>query len=219
MGRLMVFPPLAAAAWAELRSLRRAVRTWVFFGLGLAVAFTAYGYYSYLRDAVAFNPDAGFMSPRYTSAYFTIYLLWFFMAAVVFLAFDGRGRDEREGDCRGRRFATGLQPGPAGRPARRGGVGRHRPIVGRSDPDPGSRVRRPGKRLRHAGSRTGRVSRDVRPGRCVASADPLGGIRAVPRRRPTQPPGGGRVSLGALGGAHVGVCARAHATCSRPFRR
>ena len=96
MGRLMVFPPLAAA-WAELRSLRRAVRTWVFFGLGLAVAFTAYGYYSYLRDAVGFNPNAGFMSPRYTSAYFTIYLLWFFMAAVVFLGFDGRGRDEREG--------------------------------------------------------------------------------------------------------------------------
>ena len=99
MGRMMVFAfaPLAAAAWAELRSLRRAVRTWVLFGLGLGVAFTAYGYYSYLRDAVAFNPNAGSMSPRYTSAYFTIYLLWFFMAAVVFLAFDGRGRDEREG--------------------------------------------------------------------------------------------------------------------------
>lgn len=98
MGRLMVFPfsPLAAA-WAELRSLRRAVRTWVFLGLGLAVAFTAYGYYSYLHDAFGFNPNAGFMSPRYTSAYFTIYLLWLFMAAVVFLAFDGRGRDEREG--------------------------------------------------------------------------------------------------------------------------
>ena len=99
MGRLMVFPfsPLAAAAWAELRSLRRAVRTWVFLGLGLAVAFTAYGYYSYLHDAFGFNPNAGYMSPRYTSAYFTIYLLWLFMAAVVFLSFDGRGRDEREG--------------------------------------------------------------------------------------------------------------------------
>ena len=88
---------LAAAALAELRSLRRAVRTWVFLGIGLAVAFTAYGYYSYLREAVAFNPNAGFMSPRYTSAYFTIYLLWLFMAAVVFLAFDGRGRDVRAG--------------------------------------------------------------------------------------------------------------------------
>ncbi len=98
MGRLMVFlfSPLAAA-WAELRSLRRAVRTWVFLGLGLAVAFTAYGYYSYLHDAFGFNPNAGYMSPRYTSAYFTIYLLWLFMAAVVLLSFDGRGRDEREG--------------------------------------------------------------------------------------------------------------------------
>ena len=99
MGRLMVFAssPLAASAWAELRSLRRAVRTWVFLGIGIAVALTAYGYYSYLRDVVAFNPNAGFMSPRYTSAYFTIYLLWLFMAAVVFLAFDCRGRDVRVG--------------------------------------------------------------------------------------------------------------------------
>ena len=99
MGRRKVVIPFSplAAAWAELRSLRRAVRTWVFLGLGIGVAFTAYGYYSYLHDAFGFNPNAGYMSPRYTSAYFTIYLLWLFMAAVVFLAFDGRGRDEREG--------------------------------------------------------------------------------------------------------------------------
>ena len=95
----MMFPysPLAAAALAELRSLRRAVRTWVFLGIGIAVALTAYGYYSYLHDALGLSPNSGFASPRYTSAYFTIYLLWLFMAAVVFLAFDGRGRDERQG--------------------------------------------------------------------------------------------------------------------------
>ena len=70
-------------------------RTWVFVGSALAVALTAYGYYSYIHDRVGFTPNAGYFSPRYTSAYFNIYLLWFFMAAVVFLGFDGRARDER----------------------------------------------------------------------------------------------------------------------------
>ena len=82
---------------AELRSLCRMARTWVFVGSAIAVALTAYGYYSYIHDRAGFGWNAGYFSPRYTSAYFNIYLLWFFMAAVVFLGFDGRARDERAG--------------------------------------------------------------------------------------------------------------------------
>ena len=86
-----------AVAAAELKSVRRLARTWVFVGLGFGVMGMAYGYYSYLHSSVS----TGFLSvgdllPRFASAYFKSYVLWFFMAAIVFLAFDLRSRDERE---------------------------------------------------------------------------------------------------------------------------
>ena len=86
-----------AVAAAELRSTRRLARTWVFVGLGLGVMGTAYGYYSYLHSAVSTGfLSAGDILPRFATAYFKSYVLWFFMAAIVFLAFDLRRRDERE---------------------------------------------------------------------------------------------------------------------------
>lgn len=86
-----------AVAAAELRSARRLVRTWVFVGIGFGVMGTAYGYYSYLHSSVSTGfLSAGELLPRFASAYFKSYVLWFFMAAIVFLAFDLRSRDERE---------------------------------------------------------------------------------------------------------------------------
>ena len=86
-----------AVAAAELRSARRLARTWVFIGLGLAVIGTAYGYYSNLHSSVSTGfLSAGELLPRFATAYFKSYVLWFFMAAIVFLAFDLRSRDERE---------------------------------------------------------------------------------------------------------------------------
>ena len=86
-----------ALAAAELRSARRLARTWVFVGLGFAVMGTAYGYYSYLHSSVSTGfLSAGELLPRFAAAYFKSYVLWFFMAAIVFLAFDLRSRDERE---------------------------------------------------------------------------------------------------------------------------
>lgn len=86
-----------AVAVAELRSVSRLARTWVFVGLGLGVMGTAYGYYSYLHSSVSTGfLSAGDILPRFATAYFKSYVLWFFMAAIVFLAFDLRRRDERE---------------------------------------------------------------------------------------------------------------------------
>lgn len=86
-----------AVATAELRSTRRLARTWVFVSLGFGVMGTAYGYYSYLHSSVSFGfLSAGNILPRFASGYFKSYVLWFFMAAIVFLAFDLRRRDERE---------------------------------------------------------------------------------------------------------------------------
>jgi len=85
-----------AVALAELRSMRRLARTWVFLGLGIAVVGTTYTYYSYLHATSSASGLGGTLLPRFTTAYFNSYVLWFFMAALVFLAFDLRSRDERD---------------------------------------------------------------------------------------------------------------------------
>ena len=52
-----------AVALAELRSVRRLARTWVFVALGIGVMGTAFGYYSYLHGRISFPalhfPHAG----------------------------------------------------------------------------------------------------------------------------------------------------------------
>lgn len=86
-----------AVALAELRTLRRLARTWVFLALGISVVGMAYWYYSYLHATSSFSSlTSGNALPRFTTAYFNSYVLWFFMAALVFLAFDLSHRDRRE---------------------------------------------------------------------------------------------------------------------------
>ena len=97
VGRSEGLHNLLAVTVAELRSVRRLARTWVFLALGIAVVGTAFGYYSYLHSTISFaSLSGGNTLPRFTTAYFNSYVLWFFMAAMVFLAFDLRHRDERE---------------------------------------------------------------------------------------------------------------------------
>ncbi len=86
-----------AVAFAKMRSARRIVRTWVFVALGLGAMIGAYLYYSdvHASNSTAFI-GAGYSQPRFTAAYSNSCVLWFFMVAVVFLAFDMRRRDERE---------------------------------------------------------------------------------------------------------------------------
>ena len=85
-----------AVAVAELRSLRRLARTWVFLALGISVVVTTYWYYSYWHAGSPFALNVGTNLPRFTTAYFNSYVLWFFMATLVFLGFDVRHRDERD---------------------------------------------------------------------------------------------------------------------------
>jgi len=80
-----------------MRTVRRLVRTWMFLALGIVAVGMAYWYYSYLHATSSFSSlNVGNALPRFTTAYFNSYVLWFFMAATVFLAFDLRHRDHRE---------------------------------------------------------------------------------------------------------------------------
>ena len=83
-----------AVVAAQLRSSRRLARFWVFAFLGIAVIAAAYVYYSYIQNRMP-DLDATIL-PRFATPYFASYMLWFFMAAVVFVSFDARGQDERE---------------------------------------------------------------------------------------------------------------------------
>ena len=86
-----------AVAAAEMRSARRLTRTWVFVALGLAAMLGTYGYYSFLHAQYSsYLMTVGYLLPRFSTAYFHSYVLWFCMAALVFLAFDVRVRDQRE---------------------------------------------------------------------------------------------------------------------------
>ncbi len=86
-----------AVAAAEMRSARRLTRTWVFVALGIAAMLGTYGYYSFLHAQYSSDlMTVGYLLPRFSTSYFNSYVLWFCMAALVFLAFDVRVRDQRE---------------------------------------------------------------------------------------------------------------------------
>ena len=86
-----------AVAVAEMRSARRLTRTWVFVALGITAMLGAYGYYSFIHAQLSgYILTVGYLLPRFSTAYFNSYVLWFCMAALVFLAFDVRVRDQRE---------------------------------------------------------------------------------------------------------------------------
>ena len=86
-----------AVAAAEKRSARRLTRTWVFVALGIAAMLGAYGYYSFIHAQLsAYILTVGYLLPRFSTSYFHSYALWFCMAALVFLAFDVRVRDQLE---------------------------------------------------------------------------------------------------------------------------
>ena len=95
-----------AVAIAEARVAGRLPRIWVFVALGCGSVLVAYGYYFYAHGYFsAPMPAMAYFSPRFQAAAINVYLLWVFLAAAAFLAFDVGERNQRERiveviDCR-----------------------------------------------------------------------------------------------------------------------
>ena len=80
-----------AVAVAELRLVRRVVRTWVFAALAVGVGLVIYHWWSMFNTLFAETKP-----PRFSLPGFGVLALWILIAGIVFLAFDIRARDERE---------------------------------------------------------------------------------------------------------------------------
>ena len=94
---LRALDSVMAVAVAEARFARRLPRTWVFVALGSGSALAAYGYYFYAHGYFsAPAPSMAYFSPRFHAAAINVYLLWIFLAAAAFLAFDIGARNQRE---------------------------------------------------------------------------------------------------------------------------
>ena len=95
-----------AVAIAEARVAARLPRMWVFVALGCGSVLLAYGYYFYAHGLLSASaPSMAYFSPRFQAAAINVYLLWVFLAAAAFLAFDIGERNQRERiaeviDCR-----------------------------------------------------------------------------------------------------------------------
>ena len=102
---------ILALARAEIRSIRRLVRYWMFAVLSVAITFLIYLYYAGIHGFVSrFSATIGAVAPRYLMSPMGIYLMVIFLLGLIFLAFDVRARDERE------RIAEVLDSRPVSNP-------------------------------------------------------------------------------------------------------
>ena len=86
----------AAVFRAEVRTARRLARTWVFGILAVATTCIGYLYFSALHASMSNLMASVVTSPRFLVDSFGGYLLWFLLAAAVFLGFDIGSREQRE---------------------------------------------------------------------------------------------------------------------------
>jgi len=94
----MRFHVLATLALAEMRLSRRLLRYWIFALLAVGSGLLVYLYYCTLHAFFSsFSATAASIGPRYLIGAMGLYFLALFMAGLVFLAFDVRARDRREG--------------------------------------------------------------------------------------------------------------------------
>lgn len=88
---------LVAIAFAEIRSARRLVRTWLFAGLAVAIGTVQFFFFSFMHgSASGVSASAGLISPRFIMSFYGMYCVWVLMVGLIFLAFDIRARDQRD---------------------------------------------------------------------------------------------------------------------------
>ena len=93
----MRLPMILAVARAEMRSVRRLVRYWLFAILSVGATFAIYLYYGAIHGFLSrLSATIGAIGPRYLVPAMGIYLMAIFLLGLIFLAFDVRARDERE---------------------------------------------------------------------------------------------------------------------------
>lgn len=86
-----------ALARAEIRSVRRLARYWMFSVLSVGATCLIYIYYAAIHGLTSrFSATVGAVAPRYLMSVMGLYLLLIFLLGLIFLAFDVRARDERE---------------------------------------------------------------------------------------------------------------------------
>lgn len=82
----------------ELRHTRRLLRYWVFLAIAYLIGLGSYFYYGTLHALFSsLSASVGLVGPRYLVAVIGLYYLVVFTLGIVFLAFDVRARDVREG--------------------------------------------------------------------------------------------------------------------------
>ena len=89
---------ILASARAEVRTARRLARTWMFAVVALLFALLGYGqqvFFHTIGSGISVTVG-GMMVPRFVVAQLGAQMLWVLMAALIFLAFDIRARDQRE---------------------------------------------------------------------------------------------------------------------------
>jgi ABC-type transport system involved in multi-copper enzyme maturation permease subunit len=88
---------ILATARAEVRSVRRLARYWVFAILSVMMTFAIYLYYAAIHGFLSrLSATVGALGPRYLMGAMGIYVVALFLLGLIFLAFDIRARDERE---------------------------------------------------------------------------------------------------------------------------
>lgn len=92
------FKNIWAVARMERRHTRRLVRYWVFLSIAYLFGVGGYVYYSVLHAFFSsLSASVGLVGPRYLMSAIALYYLTGFVLGIVFLGFDIRARDVREG--------------------------------------------------------------------------------------------------------------------------